>query len=112
MPVHMFGRTITQVSVDQDAAGDSDLVSAPGAALKIYVVTIVLLNSHSAVGTLQFKENTTAISGEIQLPVGGGIVITGADDTTPVLQTNTANLKLAITTTTAFVDGWIRYFVA
>jgi hypothetical protein len=112
MPDHFLGRTITQVAVNQAAAGSTDVVAAPGDGLKIYVVTICLLNSHSAVGTLVFNEGTgpTALSGQMQLAVGGGIVLVG--DPQPVLQTNTANSKLTVTTTTAFVDGYIRYFVA
>lgn len=112
MPDHFLGRTITQVAVNQAAAGSTDIVAAPGDGLKIYVVTIVLTNSHSAVGTIQFREGTgpTNLTGEMQLAVGGGFVAIG--DPQPVLQTNTANSKLTINTVTAFVDGYIRYFVA
>jgi hypothetical protein len=113
MPVHNLNRSYTQIAVNQAAAGSTDLVAAPGAGARIYVVTIVLSNSHTAAGTFRFAEGTgpTSLTGDMQMAAsGGGAVIIG-DGKEPILQTNTANSKLTIITVTGFVDGWIRYFI-
>lgn len=109
-----MNRTILQVAVNQGAAGSTDVVAAPGAGARIYVVTIVLSNSHSAAGTIKFTEGTgpTDLTGEMQLAAaGGGFVIIG-NGHDPILHTNTANSKLSVVTVTGFVDGYIRYFLA
>ncbi len=100
-----------QVAIDQTAAGSTDVVAAPGAGLKIYVVGAVL--SMSAAGTVKFQEGTgpTDLSGEIDFPALGGMVTIG-NGIDPILQTNTANAKLTILTTTGAANGWLRYFVA
>lgn len=107
-----LNRTITQVPVNQSAAGSTDIVAAPGAGLRIYVVTIVLSNSHSANGTIKFTEGTgpTNLTGEMQLTVAGGFVVGNGSGV--VLSTETANSKLSVVTVTGFVDGYIRYYVA
>lgn len=112
MPELSTGRTITQIEIDQSAAGAVDLVAAPGAGLKIYVVGIVLSNSHSASGTFKFTEGTgpTDLTGDLQVIAGGGFVVGNGADV--ILQTNTSNSKLSLSTTTAFMDGWLRYFIA
>jgi hypothetical protein len=113
MPVSNQNRTFVQVAINQSAAGSTDLVAAPGAGVKIYVVAIVLSNSHSAAGTFRFAEGTgpTSLTGDMQMAAsGGGAVIIG-DGKEPVLQTNTANSKLTLITATGFCDGWIRYFI-
>ena len=111
MPISFQNRTITQVAIDQGGAGSTDLVAAPGAGLKIYVVTIVV--SLAAAGTVRFTEGTgpTNLTGDVDLAVAGGYVTIG-DGINPVLQTNTAGDKLSIVSTGGAANGWIRYFVA
>lgn len=111
MPDYSNNRTILQVAIDQGAAGSTDLVAAPGAGLKVYVVTVVV--SLSAAGTVRFTEGTgpTNLTGDLDLAVAGGWVSIG-DGINPVLQTNTANSKLTITSTGGAANGWIRYFIA
>lgn len=110
MPHKNIARTITQVAVTQGAAGALDLVAIPGAGLKIYVVSIVLVGD--AAGTVKFTEGTgpTDLTGAIPLAANGGFVVISNDDT-PILATNTANSKLSLVSATAKVFGWIRYFV-
>ena len=113
MPALSYSPTIVQAAINQAAAGSTDVVAAPGAKVRIYVVAIVLTNSHSAAGTIKFTEGTgpTDLTGEMQLAAsGGGMVIVG-DGLSPVLHTPTANSKLSIVTVTGFVDGYIRYFI-
>ena len=112
MPELFYNRTITQVAINQSAAGAIDLVAIPGAGMKIYVVSVAISNSHSAVGTVKFTEGTgpTDLTGDMQLGIGGVLAL--FSDGAPILQTNTANSKLSLSSTTAFVDGWLRYFVA
>lgn len=111
MPVSYQNRTITQVAIDQGGAGTVDLVAAPGAGLKVYVVTIVV--SLSAAGTVRFQEGTgpTNLTGDVDLAIAGGYVTIG-NGVEPVLQTNTANAKLSLVSTGGAANGWIRYFVA
>lgn len=111
MPQQTLNRTFIQVAVDQSGAGSTDIVAAPGAGMKIYVVTIVL--GISANGTAQFTEGTgpTNLSGNIPIAANSGMVEIG-DGVNPVLQTNTANSKLSVVSTGGALDGWIRYFVA
>lgn len=109
MPVSFLNRSITQAAVAQGAAGSTDLVAAPGADRRIYVVTIVL--SLDAAGTLKFQENAvTDLSGAFPIAANGGFVILG-NGYDPVLQTNTVNLKLNIVTVTGKAFGYIRYFI-
>jgi hypothetical protein len=114
MPVTSANRTMIQVAVNQSGAGSTDLVAAPGAGARIYVVTIVLSNSHSAAGTFKFTEGTgpTDLTGEMQMAAAGGGIVAIGNGIDPVLHTNTANAKLSVVTATGFVDGWIRYFLA
>jgi hypothetical protein len=111
MPQHVLNRTITQVAIDQSGAGTTDLVAAPGAGLRIYVVVLVV--TLSAAGTIRFTEGTgpTNLTGDMPLATGGGFVVLG-DGYNPILQTNTANSKLSIVSATGFADGYLRYFVA
>ena len=104
------GRTITQVVLNQGAAGATDLVAAPGVGLKIYVVAIVL--TMDAAGTLKFTEGTspTDITGVMNFAANGGMVVVG-DGANVILQTQTPNSKLSITTVTGKAQGYIRYFV-
>ena len=109
MPVQSQNRTITQVSIAQGAAGTTDLVAAPGAGFKIYVVTIVILMD--VAGTIKFTEGTapTDLTGALTVGTTSGFVITGSG-IAPVMQTNTANSKLSIVSATGKATGWIRYF--
>lgn len=111
MPITNQNRTIVQVALDQGGAGSTDLVAAPGAGLRIFVVTIVV--SMAAAGTIRFTEGTgpTNLTGDLDIALAGGFVSIG-DGVNPVLQTNTANSKLTVTSTTGAANGWIRYFVA
>lgn len=111
MPETWHHRTITQVPIDQGAPGSTDLVTAPGAGLKVYVVGVVL--SMSAAGTVRFTEGTgpTNLTGDLDLAIAGGFVTFG-DGQNVILQTNTANSKLTLTSTGGSANGWIRYYVA
>jgi hypothetical protein len=109
MPLVNYNRTITQSVITQGAAGSLDLVAAPGAGLKIYVVNIVVVAAGAA--TLKFQENAvTDLTGAMALAANGGIVDIG-NGFEPVLQTQTANLKLNLVSTTSAVTGWLRYFI-
>lgn len=109
MPQTFLNRSISQAVITQGAAGSTDLVAAPGAGLKIYVVSIVLVGD--AGGTVKFQENAaTDLTGAIPLAANGGFVVLG-NGIDPILQTNTANLKLNLVSGTAKVFGWIRYFI-
>lgn len=106
-----FGdRTITQVAISRTAGTAQDLVAAPGARLKIYVVNIVVVLS--AAGTITFREGTgpTDLTGAITVGDTGGFVVGNGESV--VLQTNTANAKLSIFPATGNATGWIRYYVA
>lgn len=110
MPPSFLNRTITQVAITQGAAGSTDLVAAPGAGARIYVVSIVL--TADAAGTFKFTEGTgpTDLTGVIPVAQFGGFVVLG-NGYDPVLQTNTANSKLTVISATSKVFGWIRYFL-
>lgn len=111
MPLNTYGRTVTQIAVAAGAAASTDLVAAPGAGLKIYVVGMVLVQK--AVGTLKFTEGVgpTDLTGVIDEAAAGGFVV--FDNGNVVLQTNTANSKLSIVTAGAGANanGWLRYFI-
>jgi hypothetical protein len=111
MPTPYLGRTTTQVVVNAAAGVPQDLVAAPGARLKIYVVTIVVVLD--VAGTIKFTEGTgpTDLTGAMTLGDTGGFVTIG-DGVNPVLQTNTANAKLSLAPVTGAATGWIRYYVA
>jgi hypothetical protein len=109
MPVSNQNRTILQASFDQGAAGSTDLVAAPGAGLKIYVVAFV--SSSSVAGTLKFQEGgTTDLSGA--MPMAASPAVLASDGIEPILQTNTAGVKLNIVTATGAAKGYLRYFIA
>ena len=109
MPVPFQGRSLTNVAVAQVAPASLDLASAPGAGLRIHVVSIVLIANGA--GTLKFQENAvTDLTGPISLAANGGMVVI-ADGVNPILSTLTPNLKLNLVTATSFVNGWIRYFI-
>lgn len=111
MPVHNLNRTIAVSLIEQGAAGSTDLVTAPGPGLKIYVVEIVL--AMTPAGTIRFTEGTgpTNLTGPIPLAASTPLVVIG-DGINHVLATGTANVKLSITTATGAASGWISYFVA
>jgi hypothetical protein len=110
MPEDFTNRTITQIPISV-AAATTDIVAAPGAGLKVYVVGINL-TVDTASTTIQFTEGTgpTNLTGAMEFPDGGGMIVNGGE--TVVLQTNVANSKLTLVTATGGAKGWIRYFVA
>lgn len=110
MPISSYNRTLTQVAVAQGAAGSTDLVAAPGAGARIYVVRIVL--SMSVAGTLKFTEGTgpTDLTGALDIAAAGGFVV-GSGNGEPVLFTNTPNAKLSVVTTVGLAKGWLHYFI-
>jgi hypothetical protein len=112
MPAPFSGRTVTQVAISAAAGTPQDVVAAPGAGLKIYVVNIVLLVD-TANTIVKFTEGTgpTDITGAMELADNGGLVVGGSPDA-PVLQTNTAGAKLSVSATVGAAKGWLRYFVA
>lgn len=111
MPSAFQNRTTTQVVLTQAGAGSTDIVAAPGAGLRIYVVRIVF--TMSATGTVKFTEGTgpTDITGTLDIATAGGMVVVG-DGFQPVLYTPTTNSKLSIVTATGQAEGWLHYFVA
>ena len=110
MPLATLNRTINQVIITQGGAGSLDLVAAPGAGLRVYVVAIVV--TLSAGGTLKFTEGTgpTDLTGTMNIAANGGLVISG-DAASPILHTNTANAKLSLVSATGVAQGYIRYFI-
>lgn len=112
MPAPYLGRTITQVAINAAAGTPQDLVAIPGAGLKIYVVNFALVVDTAAT-VVKFTEGTgpTDITGAMVFAANGGLVGMG-DGINPVLQTNTANSKLSISSTVGASRGWIRYFVS
>lgn len=111
MPDTTLNRTIIQVAIDQSVAGSTDVVAAPGAGLKVYVVGVTV--SLSAAGTIRFTEGTgpTNLTGDLDVALAGGFVTFG-DGANVVLQTNTANSKLTLTSTGGAANGWLRYYIA
>lgn len=111
MPISFQNRTIQNVVITQAAAGSTDLVAAPGAELRIYVVRMVF--TMSLAGTVKFTEGTgpTDITGVMDIAQAGGMVVVG-DGIEPVLFTPTANSKLSIVTTAGQAEGWLHYYVA
>lgn len=112
MPTAFLGRTVSQVAINAAAGTPQDLVAIPGAGLKIYVVKIVFIVD-TANTIVKFTEGTgpTDLTGAMEFADNGGVVAIG-DGVNPVLQTNTANSKLSISSTVGASRGWIRYFVA
>lgn len=112
MPIQHINRTITQIAIDQSTPTTTDLIAAPGAGLKIYVVTLSI-SLGGTPGTIKFQEGTgpTDLTGEIDFPAQGGLVAVG-NGIDPVIQTNTANAKFSIVSTGSAANGWLRYFVA
>lgn len=110
MPVTNEGRTISQVVVNQGAAGATDLVTAPGAGQRIHVTHIFLVLD--AAGTIKFTEGTgpTDLTGVMPIALNGQLNLV-ADSPYPILSTQTAAAKLSITTATGKAQGWIRYYV-
>ena len=108
MPVHAANRTITQVLITQGAAGALDLVSA-AAGLKIYVVNFMI--TMSVAGTIKFTEGTgpTDLTGAMSVTTGG-VLTRGNSWAAPVLFTNTAGVKLGLTSTTGVAAGYLHYF--
>jgi len=111
MPALDTNRTITQITITQGGAGAIDLVAAPGAGLKVFVVAYVV--AIATTGQVQWFEGTgpTALSGNMNLLAGTPHIVVG-NGMSPVLQTNTANVKLTLTSTTGIATGYIRYFIA
>jgi hypothetical protein len=112
MPVANYNRTITQVSIEQAAIGQTDFFAAtPGA--RVYIVAIVL--TLSAAGTLQFNEGAgpAALTGVIPVAANGGFVITQGGQDEPILSSNTQGAKVGLVTTGvgATAHGWIRFFI-
>lgn len=110
MPISSHGRTILQVAMSAATGANRDLIAAPGAGTRIYVVQIVF--SMSATGTIKFTEGTgpTDLTGTMDVTAGGGFVSIGDGDRV-VLATLTPNVKLGCTPVTGNANGWIRYFI-
>lgn len=109
----MNGRTITQVVINAAAGTPQDIVAAPGTGLRIYVVTLAFTVDTTAT-ILKFTEGTgpTDLTGAMEFADQGGMVLLAGDEDTPVLQTNTANVKLTVNSTVGATKGWLRYYVA
>lgn len=109
MPDFSFSRTITQIPI-AGTAGSQDLVAAPGAGLKIFVVGFLV--ELETTGTLKFTEGTgpTDLTGTLDITADTPFSVFGSGF--PILQTNTANAKLSLVTATGAPRGWLRYFVS
>lgn len=109
MPQFTFGRTITQLAITQGAAGALDLVAAPAAGGRIFVVQLAL--SAAGAGSVKFTEGTgpTDLTGAIVLATGVPLVL--GDGNGVVLETKTAAAKLSLTSATAAVTGYLRFYI-
>lgn len=96
--------TILHAVIDQSGAGTDTLVSAV-AGKKVRVVSYVITTGASA--TVQFKSDTTAVSGA--MPITVGISAEGSRDT-PLFETHTGD-PLKLTTTSAAGKGHLSYFL-
>lgn len=107
----MLGRSVTHAPITLTGAATTSIVAAPGARLKIYVVTLVLVAGAS--GTYRFEEITTGddLSGDIALAANGGLVVVAGDASEPVMHTNDANNGIQVVHS-AGAAGWLRYYVA
>lgn len=101
------GRSVSRVSIDQGAAGQTDLVALV-AGQRIYIVGAFI--DVDAAGTLQFNSGTgpTAISGAIPIAANGGFVLP-ADVDNPWNFTAVGE-KLGILTATGKAKGWLLYY--
>jgi hypothetical protein len=109
MPIVTYNRTVTQVPITQGGAGALDIVAAPGVGLKVYVTQFFVILD--AAGSVTFNEGTgpTALTGVMPIAING--FIGRGDGTSVILQTNTANAKLTMTSVTGKMFGWLTYFV-
>jgi hypothetical protein len=111
MPDSSLNRGVTQVLFSQGAAGQLDLVTAPGTGGKVYITTLVFTMTLG--GTIVFQEGTgpTNLTGVMTFPTGGGLQLNGSMSE-PVIQCNTAATKFSLTTVTGGAMGYIRYYIA
>ena len=95
---------VQRVSVNQAAAGTTEVVAAPGAGYHIEVVGYVL--SMTPAGTGQWKSATTELSGNMPLSAAHSSVM-GSEDL-PLLVC-AANEALNLVTVTGAADGFVLY---
>lgn len=68
-----FNGTITRAAVSANTSGQSSVVSAPGAGLKIIVFSIALIAN--AANNVKFQSSSTDKTGLFYLPANGGFVL-------------------------------------
>ena len=74
MAIPVKHHDIKRAFVNASAAGDNELVTAPGAGIKIRVISLVAV-AGAASNTLTFRSATTAISAGFPLAANGGMVL-------------------------------------
>ncbi len=92
------GRTLSYVSGTKNSNGNNSLISAPGAGVKIVLVSVVLQNESSTVTTMILQDDTggTAILRVLGQNQGDGVAITFPTDARPKLTANKPlNLNLS-----------------
>jgi len=90
----------------QGAAGQSAVVAAAGAGLRIYVLGWCA--SLSAAGTLKFQSGNTDLTGAMSV---GAAPVSGSAGGLPVFAT-AANTALNITSTVGLAAGYVAYTVS
>ena len=99
-PATAAGKTITYVSVNQGAAGTTELAAASvGNFHKIVGMVLVI----SLLGTLKFTDGVADVTGPMDLAANGGFVL-GAS-TYPYFQTGATNRALNLVTTLGAARG-------
>ena len=105
------GKDILTVAIAQGGAGTTDLVAAPNAATRIYVVHLAI--SISAGGTIKFQSGTgpTDITGAFALTTTGPLVMCGDADGSPLFASGKGE-KLTLVSVTGAATGFLTYFTA
>jgi ABC-type branched-subunit amino acid transport system substrate-binding protein len=96
----------TAVVALQGAAGQTAVVAAAGAGLRVYVVGYYL--TADAAGTLKFESASTALTG-VMVATTAGLKDAAPDS---YLFRTAANEALNITTVTSKAAGYVRYYIA
>ena len=97
------GRTVTQVLVNQGAAGTT-VIAAASASNKHKIIGGML--TMTATGTLKFLDGAGDLTGAMDFSTTGGFLGSPSPDA-PYLQTSVVNSALSITTVTGAARGWL-----
>lgn len=101
-------RNVQDAIITQGAAGQTQIVAAPAAGLRIHVVGYAF--TMDVAGTATWQSGNNAKSGAMNFAGNGGISAWGSEEN-PVLVCNPGE-ALNITTATGQAEGHLRYFVA